>query len=79
MTKLTKSLLGQKRTPQQKKTVQEAIKSSIKRPGALSAKAKSAGMSTEAFASAVKSGRKKASPLTKEQSLFFLNFLKGKK
>lgn len=79
MAKLTKSLLGKKRTPAQKKEVQAGIKSAIKRPDALSAKAKAADKSTQAFASGVKSGSIKASPLTKRQSIFFLNFLRGKK
>ena len=77
MAKLTKSLLGQPRTPQQKQAVQAGIKSAIKRPGALSAKAKAAGEPTREFAEQVKSGKRKASPLTKKQSIFMLNFLKG--
>lgn len=77
MAKLTQSLLGKPRTPAQKKAVQEGIQSAIKRPGALSAKAKAKGMSTQAFASGVKSGSIKSSPLTKKQSMFFLNFLAG--
>lgn len=59
--------------------MQAGIKSAIKRPGALSAKAEAAGKSTQVFASGVKSGSIKASPLTKKQSMFFLNFLQGKK
>jgi hypothetical protein len=58
--------------------VSAGIESAIKRPGALSTKAKAKGMSTAAFASGVKSGKIKASPLTKKQSIFFQNFLQGK-
>ena len=44
------------------------IKGAIKRPGAFSAKAKSAGMGTSAYASKVLAKGSKASPLTKKQA-----------
>ncbi len=62
-----------KRMP--KKKFAKFVKKAIKRPGALSARAKSQGKSTAQEAQAnLKSG----TPLQKKQAVFFLNFLKGK-
>ena len=46
------------------------IKGAVKRPGAFSAKAKKAGMSTAAYAKKVTAKGSKASTLTKQQANF---------
>ena len=52
------------------------IKGAVKRPGAFSAKAKKAGMSTAAYAKKVTAKGSKASTLTKQQANFAKNVAK---
>lgn len=52
------------------------IQGAVKRPGAFSAKAKKAGMSTAAYAKKVTAKGSKASTLTKQQANFAKNVAK---